>query len=216
MYGDRRNSPCGTPGQEACWWSLHLTGRCNRHNFCLLFLSLLLTPCCDMLRLPRCSWTMTEDNVCIVLRERIFAWVCTYVRLFLCAPVWVIDFEVWNLDGVPGYPRRQETTGPQQPSFSSFFFFSSLHFSISILSHSTCQTTFNLTSLTPCDFHLFLWWFYWYVTLIFMAGRNGCCILVRILMWVNKRQACLVISFHSYCSLDCWEIPCVKVSSIGK
>lgn len=174
-----------------------------------------IMPCRDMLRLPCCSWTMTEDNACIVLCECIFACVCTCVCLSLCAPVRVIDFEVWNLDRVPGYPRRQETTGPQQPSLSSFFFPPST-FPSPILSHSTRQTTFNLTSLTPCDFHLFLWWFYWYVTLIFIAGQNGCCILVRILMWVNKRQACLVICFHSYCSLYCWDIPCVKVSCIGK
>lgn len=113
----------GNHVDDPCMSLEHLTGRTA------LFLSLLLenvgdltspllvmeSHCHDMLRLPCCRWTRTKDIACNMLCECIFARVCKCAHARECE--WLIlKFRILT---VFGYPRRHESTGPQQPSLSS-------------------------------------------------------------------------------------------------
>lgn len=136
--------------------------------------------------------------ICLRMPASTCAWMRASFSLCSVASDWFWRVESWQSVRLSQEARdhRAATT-----AFAFFFFLSVSILPISVLSHSTRHPPFNLTPFTPCYFYPPLWQVYWYVTLIFIAGQNeplSCRWWVGILMWVNKRQSCLLFALREF------------------
>lgn len=133
--------------------------------------------------------------ICLCMQVNTCVWMRPSFSLCSVASDWF-----WRVGSWRSVWLSQETRDHRAAAAFTFYFFLSI-LPIAVLSHSTRHPLFNLTPFTPCCFYPPLWRVYWYVTLIFIAGQNeplSCRWWEGILMWVNKRQSCLLFALREF------------------